>query len=205
VGEAHSVLITAILLPQRQSCYWGKIMSLRISPISGSPTCVWPLRNRDPPAKISRPTYTYIQHNADRGAHLATHWTRLEPRNAGLESGIIVVSSGLRFCLNRLLCFPKGDGWILWTVNYFSLWEYYRALPTWLGQDTSKWAKFTDCLPLSLFQMETGGRFGLCQTRICLIYQNHTCISVIVRTSISLTVDIWQLSPFNLTPYSWCW
>jgi hypothetical protein len=24
VGKAHSVLITAILLPQRLSCYWGK-------------------------------------------------------------------------------------------------------------------------------------------------------------------------------------
>jgi hypothetical protein len=30
VGEEHSVLITAILLPQRLSCYWGKIVSLRI-------------------------------------------------------------------------------------------------------------------------------------------------------------------------------
>jgi hypothetical protein len=30
VGEAHSVLITAILLPQRLSCYWGKIVSLRM-------------------------------------------------------------------------------------------------------------------------------------------------------------------------------
>jgi hypothetical protein len=30
VGNAHSVLITAILLPQRLSCYWGKIVSLRI-------------------------------------------------------------------------------------------------------------------------------------------------------------------------------
>jgi hypothetical protein len=29
-GEAHSVLTTAILLPQRLSCYWGKIVSLRI-------------------------------------------------------------------------------------------------------------------------------------------------------------------------------
>jgi hypothetical protein len=30
VGEAHSVLTTAILLPQRLSCYWGKIVSLRM-------------------------------------------------------------------------------------------------------------------------------------------------------------------------------
>jgi hypothetical protein len=30
VGEAHSVLITAILLPQRLSCYCGKIVSLRM-------------------------------------------------------------------------------------------------------------------------------------------------------------------------------
>jgi hypothetical protein len=30
VGEAHSLLITAILLPQRLSCYWGKILSLRM-------------------------------------------------------------------------------------------------------------------------------------------------------------------------------
>jgi hypothetical protein len=30
VGEAHSVLITAILLPQRLSCYWGRIVSLRM-------------------------------------------------------------------------------------------------------------------------------------------------------------------------------
>jgi hypothetical protein len=30
VEEAHSVLITAILLPQRLSCYWGKIVSLRM-------------------------------------------------------------------------------------------------------------------------------------------------------------------------------
>jgi hypothetical protein len=30
VGEAHSVLITAILLPQRLSCYGGKIVSLRM-------------------------------------------------------------------------------------------------------------------------------------------------------------------------------
>jgi hypothetical protein len=30
VGEAHSVLITAILLPQRLSCYWGEIVSLRM-------------------------------------------------------------------------------------------------------------------------------------------------------------------------------
>jgi hypothetical protein len=30
VGEAHSVLITAIRLPQRLSCYWGKIVSLRM-------------------------------------------------------------------------------------------------------------------------------------------------------------------------------
>jgi hypothetical protein len=28
--EKHSVLITAILLPQRLSCYWGKIVSLRM-------------------------------------------------------------------------------------------------------------------------------------------------------------------------------
>jgi hypothetical protein len=28
------------------------------SPILGSPTCVWPLRNKDPQAKICRPTYT---------------------------------------------------------------------------------------------------------------------------------------------------
>jgi hypothetical protein len=30
VGEAHSVLITAILLPQRLSCYCGKTVSLRM-------------------------------------------------------------------------------------------------------------------------------------------------------------------------------
>jgi hypothetical protein len=30
VGEARSVLTTAILLPQRLSCYWGKIVSLRM-------------------------------------------------------------------------------------------------------------------------------------------------------------------------------
>jgi hypothetical protein len=30
VGEEQSVLITAILLPQRLSCYWGKTMSLRM-------------------------------------------------------------------------------------------------------------------------------------------------------------------------------
>jgi hypothetical protein len=30
VTEAHTVLITAILLPQRLSCYWGKIVSLRM-------------------------------------------------------------------------------------------------------------------------------------------------------------------------------
>jgi hypothetical protein len=30
VGEAHSVLTAAILLPQRLSCYWGKIVSLRM-------------------------------------------------------------------------------------------------------------------------------------------------------------------------------
>jgi hypothetical protein len=30
VGEAHSILITAILLLQRLSCYWGKIVSLRM-------------------------------------------------------------------------------------------------------------------------------------------------------------------------------
>jgi hypothetical protein len=30
VGEAHSVLITAILLPQRLNCYWCKIVSLRM-------------------------------------------------------------------------------------------------------------------------------------------------------------------------------
>jgi hypothetical protein len=30
VGEAHSVLITAILLPQRLSCYWGKIVPLHM-------------------------------------------------------------------------------------------------------------------------------------------------------------------------------
>jgi hypothetical protein len=30
VGEAHSVLTRAILLPQRLSCYWGKIVSLRM-------------------------------------------------------------------------------------------------------------------------------------------------------------------------------
>jgi hypothetical protein len=30
VGEAHSVLITAVLLPQRLSCYCGKIVSLRM-------------------------------------------------------------------------------------------------------------------------------------------------------------------------------
>jgi hypothetical protein len=30
VGEAHSVLETAIQLPERPSCYWGKIVSLRM-------------------------------------------------------------------------------------------------------------------------------------------------------------------------------
>jgi hypothetical protein len=30
VGEAHSILTTAILLPQRLGCYWGKIVSLRM-------------------------------------------------------------------------------------------------------------------------------------------------------------------------------
>jgi hypothetical protein len=30
VGEAHSVLITVILLPKRLSCYWGRIVSLRM-------------------------------------------------------------------------------------------------------------------------------------------------------------------------------
>jgi hypothetical protein len=30
VGETHSVLITAILLPQCLRCYWGKIVSLRM-------------------------------------------------------------------------------------------------------------------------------------------------------------------------------
>jgi hypothetical protein len=30
VGEAHSVLITAILLPQCLSCYWGKIVSANL-------------------------------------------------------------------------------------------------------------------------------------------------------------------------------
>jgi hypothetical protein len=57
VGEADSVLITAILLPQHLSCYWGKISHCSCSPILGSPICAWPLRNRDPPAKICRSTY----------------------------------------------------------------------------------------------------------------------------------------------------
>jgi hypothetical protein len=30
VGEAHSILTAAILLPQRLSCYWGKTVSLRM-------------------------------------------------------------------------------------------------------------------------------------------------------------------------------
>jgi hypothetical protein len=30
VGEAHSVIITAILLSQHVSCYWGKTVSLRM-------------------------------------------------------------------------------------------------------------------------------------------------------------------------------
>jgi hypothetical protein len=57
VGEAHSILITAILLPQRLSCYRGKIVSLRMLTNLRLPTYVWPLRNRDPPAKICRPSY----------------------------------------------------------------------------------------------------------------------------------------------------
>jgi hypothetical protein len=30
VREAHSMLITTVLLPQRLSCYWGKVVSLRM-------------------------------------------------------------------------------------------------------------------------------------------------------------------------------
>jgi hypothetical protein len=30
VGDGHSVLITAILLPKRLCCYWGKTVSLRM-------------------------------------------------------------------------------------------------------------------------------------------------------------------------------
>jgi hypothetical protein len=52
VGEAHSVLVTAILLPQHVSCYWGKIVSLRMLA-----DLVWSLRNREPTARICSPTY----------------------------------------------------------------------------------------------------------------------------------------------------
>jgi hypothetical protein len=59
VGEAHRVLITAILLPQRLSSYWGKIMSLRmLTNLRLAYLRVWALRNREPLAKIFRPTYT---------------------------------------------------------------------------------------------------------------------------------------------------
>jgi hypothetical protein len=52
VGEAHSVLRAAILLAHRLSCYWGKIVSLRMLA-----DLVWPLRNREPPARICLPSY----------------------------------------------------------------------------------------------------------------------------------------------------
>jgi hypothetical protein len=72
VGDAHSVLITAILLPGRLSCYWGKIVSC--SPIVGSPTWVWPLRNRDPPTKTCRPTYSV---DYPRGWDIPVKWDGL--------------------------------------------------------------------------------------------------------------------------------
>jgi hypothetical protein len=54
VWAAHSVPTTVIVLPQSLSCYWCKIVSLHMLP----PTRVWPLRNREPPAKTCLPTYT---------------------------------------------------------------------------------------------------------------------------------------------------
>jgi hypothetical protein len=53
VREAHSLLMTAILLPQCLSCDYGKKKChCACSPILDSPTCVWPLCNRNPKAKI---------------------------------------------------------------------------------------------------------------------------------------------------------
>jgi hypothetical protein len=57
VGEAHSVLITGIRLPQRLICYWGKTVSLRM--LTNLRLADLRLRNRDPPATICRPTYSY--------------------------------------------------------------------------------------------------------------------------------------------------
>jgi hypothetical protein len=65
VGEARSVLVTAILLPQRLSCYWGKTVSLRMLTNLRLATCVWPLRKRDPPAKICRPPYRLHSHRRE--------------------------------------------------------------------------------------------------------------------------------------------
>jgi hypothetical protein len=57
VGEAHSVLI---LLPQRLSCYRGKIVSLRMLTNLRLADLRLILRNRDPPAKICRVAYAAL-------------------------------------------------------------------------------------------------------------------------------------------------
>jgi hypothetical protein len=63
VGVAQSVLTKAILLPQRLGWYCGKIVHCACSPILGPPICVWPLHNRDPPARICSPTYVQLLSN----------------------------------------------------------------------------------------------------------------------------------------------
>jgi hypothetical protein len=57
VGEAHTVLqqrsyyLNARVVTEAEQCHCA------CSPILGSPTCVWSLRNREPPARICSPTY----------------------------------------------------------------------------------------------------------------------------------------------------
>jgi hypothetical protein len=83
-----------LLLRQKYHCVCSQIL--------GSPTCVWPLRNREPPAKICRPTCRYtLQLTSGWGKEGWLHCSG--SRKSGGERGEVVS------CTAKTSAAPRSD------------------------------------------------------------------------------------------------
>jgi hypothetical protein len=79
VGEAHSVLTTEILLPQRLSCYWARTVSLRMLADLRLPTAQQRTIGQNLPLGL----YMYTELHSKLSTDLPVSWTWCSPADAG--------------------------------------------------------------------------------------------------------------------------
>jgi hypothetical protein len=98
VGKAHSALITAILLPQHLSCYWGKIVSLRMLTNLrfadlGLPTAQQRYTGKNLPSDLSKCLKLPWQRKLLLVGHKLLYWARND--------------RGLRYSVCSRICYVK--------------------------------------------------------------------------------------------------